>query len=335
MPFAQYRDHFLLHKEKYLPYLYPILMPILTMYSSRAQIHSFQDGVIYWLFVGFIQLILLILTQKIIYSTYYNQKIRWFLALFLGSLVVLFYIFLDYHFLNVLERFQFPNKWGPVMRFILNIAIFIALLESIKSASDRRKILINNAMLENENAIAQLHLLVQQVNPHFLFNSLTVLLSMARTKDARTNSFIEKMGDLYRQSLENNKGTVTVQEELNFFNAYLYLMGLRHENALFVDVKVSDESLIYHLPAFSLQLLAENCIKHNIVSEAKPLYIRLYQKDPNSLTVSNNFQPKTQKSESFGIGITNLKKRYSLEGIVQGVTIKQDENNYETTLKLF
>ncbi len=335
MPFAQYRDHFLLHKEKYLPYLYPILMPILTMYSSRAQIHSLQNAVIYWLFVGFIQWVLLVLTQKIIYSAGYHQKIRWLLAFFVGSVVVFFYIFLDCHFFHVVERFQFPNKWGPVMRFLLNIPIFIALLESIKSASKRRKILVNNAMLENENAIAQLHLLLQQVNPHFLFNCLTVLLSMTRAKDVRTDSFIEKMGELYRQSLENNKGAVTVQEELNFFNAYLYLMCLRHENAIFVDIKVSDESLTYHLPTFSLQLLAENCIKHNIVSEAKPLYIRLYQKDPKSLTVSNNYQPKTQKNESFGIGITNLKKRYSLEGIEQGVTIQQDEIHYETTLKLF
>jgi two-component system, LytTR family, sensor kinase len=112
-------------------------------------------------------------------------------------------------------------------------------------------------------------------------------------------------------------------------------MTLRQEEAIFMDVQVSDEALAYHLPAFSLQLLAENCIKHNIVSGAKPLHIRLYQKDTKSLTISNNYQPKAMKNESFGIGIGNLKKRYALEGIVEGVRIEQTETTYSTTIKLF
>ena len=111
-------------------------------------------------------------------------------------------------------------------------------------------------------------------------------------------------------------------------------MSLRHENAIFVDVKVPEEALGLRLPAFALQLLAENCLKHNIVSESKPLYIQLYQKDPNSLTLSNNYQPKEEKSESFGIGIKNLKRRYALEGVNQGLKIEQNEQHYSTTIKL-
>jgi LytS/YehU family sensor histidine kinase len=128
---------------------------------------------------------------------------------------------------------------------------------------------------------------------------------------------------------------VTLKEELDFFNAYMYLMSLRQENSIFVDVKISEAALSYNLPVFSLQLLTENCIKHNIVSVTKPLHIRLYQKDPKTLTVSNNYQPKSVQSESFGIGINNLKQRYKLEGIVQGVQIEQNELEYSTTIKLF
>ena len=127
---------------------------------------------------------------------------------------------------------------------------------------------------------------------------------------------------------------MTLQEELDFFKAYMYLMTLRQENSIFLDVVIADESLSYNIPTFTMQLLAENCIKHNVVSEAKPLYIRVYQKDPKSLTVSNNYQPKQVKIESFGIGIENLKKRYALTGIEQGVIIEQDEKTYETTIKL-
>ncbi len=335
MSFARYRRHFLSNIEKYLPYIYPVLMPILTLFAFKIPYQSFQDALRYWLFTGFLQLILLVLIQKIVYSTVYNKPIRWLIAYILGCLIILVYVFLENIFFHFTKQFANPHKWIPAVRFTLNIPILIALLESIKSAAERKKIKIDNIKLENENAKAQFNLLLQQINPHFLFNCLTVLQAMVRSKDTRTEAFIIKLADVYNRTLKTDKGTVSLREELDFFNAYMFLMGLRQENAIFVDVQVSDESLAYHLPAFSLQLLAENCIKHNIVSEAKPLYIRLYQKNSKSLTISNNYQPKALKNESFGIGIQNLKKRYALEGIVRGIQIEKNETNYSTTLKLF
>lgn len=335
MSYARYRRHFLSNTEKYLPYAYPILMPIITMYAFRIPVQSFQDAVTYCLYTGFLQLLLLIMTQRIVYSTVYNKPIRWLMAYIIGGLIIVIYLFLEHNFFHFTARFAHPQKWIPALRNSTNILIFIALLESIKSAAERRTLIVNNIKLKNENAQAQLNLLLQQINPHFLFNCLTVLQAMARSEDARTEAFIDKLGDVYRQTLKTEKGTVTLREELDFFNAYMYLMGLRQENAVFVDAQVSDESLSYRLPIFSLQLLAENCIKHNIVSVSKPLTIRLFQKDPKSLTISNNYQPKPMKNESFGIGIENLKKRYVLEGIVAGVQIEQNETIYSTTIKLF
>jgi two-component system, LytTR family, sensor kinase len=334
MSYARYRRHFLSNKEKYLPYIYPILMPILTLYAFKIPVESFQDALTYWFYTGFLQLIILVMTQRIVYSTTYNKPIRWLVAYIIGWLIILIYLFLENNFFHFTARFAHPQQWIPALRNSLNIVIFIALLESIKSAAERRRLIINNIKLKNENAQAQLNLLLQQINPHFLFNCLTVLQAMARSKDPQTEAFIEKLGEVYRQTLKTDKGTVTLKEELDFFNAYMYLMGLRQENAIFVEVQVPDSSLAYRLPIFSLQLLAENCIKHNIMSARKPLSIRLYQKDPKSLTIYNNYQPKAQKNESFGIGIENLKKRYDLEGIVQGVQIEKDETMYSTTIKL-
>ncbi len=335
MSFTQYRRHFLSNTEKYLPYFYPILMPILTLHAFKIPVHSFEDALRYWLSTGFLQLILLVLVQKAVYSTAYKQPIRWLMAFIIGSLFILFYLFLEYKYFHITIRFANPNKWITALRNSLNIPIFIALLESIKSATERKRIKIDNIALENENAKAQFNLLLQQINPHFLFNCFTILQAMVRSKDIRTEEFLIKLKDVYQQTLKTDKGTVTLRKELDFFNAYMYLMSLRQEEAIFVDVQVSDESLAYLLPSFSLQLLAENCIKHNIASAARPLTIQLYQKSPKTLTISNNYQPKALKNESFGIGIENLKKRYALEGIRQGVQIENNEKIYSTTIKLF
>jgi two-component system, LytTR family, sensor kinase len=333
--FDAHNRPFFSNTRQYLPYLYPVLMPILTLYAFKIPFQSFEEALKYWLFTGFLQLVVLVLIQKAVYSTAYKQPIRWLIVYIVCCLFILFYLFLEYNFFHFTAQFRNPNMWVTTLRNSLNIPILIALLESVKSATERERIQIDNIALENENAKAQFNLLLQQINPHFLFNCFTVLQAMARSKDTRTEEFIIKLAEVYRQTLKTEKGMVTLKEELDFFNAYMYLMTLRQENAVFVDVQVSDKSLAYRLPAFSLQLLTENCIKHNIVSEAKPLTIRLYQKDLKSLTISNNYQPKAVKIESFGIGIENLKKRYALEGIAQGVQIEQNEKDYSTTIKLF
>jgi two-component system, LytTR family, sensor kinase len=335
MYLTRFRKHFSQNKALYYPYLYPILMPLLTMHTIRDNLSSFEDVFRYWAFTGFLQLLHLIFIQKTLYSKSYTKIVRWLIAIIGGLLIIWVYVLLDNHFLQVIEKFRFANNYAHIVRYITGIFLLIAIIEGVKSATERRKLIFNNIMLENENAQAQLNLLLQQINPHFLFNCLTVLQAMARSKDTRTGDFIAKLGDVYHQTLKTDKGTVTLREELDFFHSYMYLMNLRQENAFLVDVQVSDEALSYKLPCFSLQLLAENCVKHNIVSASKPLSIRLYQKDLKSLTIENNYQPKAVKSESFGIGIKNLKKRYALEGIEQGVLIEQTEITYSTTLKLF
>jgi two-component system, LytTR family, sensor kinase len=329
-----HRKPSLSNAETYLPYIYPIFMPILTLVAYKIPVHSVQEGLRYWLFTGFLQFMLFWVVKKAVYSTAYYQVIRWLIAAFVCFCMIFIYLYLEYNFVHFTEGFANPNKWIPTVRYSINIPIFIALLESFKSFNERSRFNADNISLQNENTKAQFNQLLQQINPHFLFNSLTTLQAMMWSKDARTEEFIIKLKDVYQQTLRKEKGIVTLKEELDFFNAYMYLMRLRQEEAIFLETQVSDAALAYHLPTFTLQLLAENCIKHNIVSKEQPLYIRLYQKDPKSLTVSNNYQPKEVKVESFGIGLDNLKKRYALAGIEQGVEIKQDDVLYEITIKL-
>ena len=335
MPDTPHYPPTLSNTEKYLQFIYPVLMPILTLFAYKIPVHSAQEAFRYWLFMGFMQFIVLLVIKKAIYSTVYNKVVRWLIAAIISWLFIVFYQSVDYNFVHFTKGFANPNMWVTVMRNSWNIPILIALLEGVKSFHERSRFNADNIALQKENLKAQFNQLLLQINPHFLFNSLTTLQAMVRAKDKRTEEFIIKLKEVYQQTtVKKEKGTVTLKEELDFFNAYMYLMTLRQERSIFVEVVVADDSLTHLIPTFSLQLLAENCIKHNIVSEAKPLYISVYQKDPKSLTVSNNYQPKQVKIESFGIGIENLKKRYALAGIQRGVIIKQDETSYETTLKL-
>jgi two-component system, LytTR family, sensor kinase len=189
--------------------------------------------------------------------------------------------------------------------------------------------------LQAENIEAQFNLLIQKVNPDFLFHSLTTLQMMVKSDDPKAEEYILKLADVYRQTLKKERSAVSLEEELAFLQSYLFLMRYGQEKAITFDVQVSDASLGYQLPVFSLQLLGENCIKHNVFSETQPLHIQLFQKDPKSITIANNYQPKGVPTESFGVGIENLKMRYVLLGIEDAVTIEQNETTYATTIKLF
>jgi two-component system, LytTR family, sensor kinase len=209
------------------------------------------------------------------------------------------------------------------------------LIEGIKWTRAREKSKLENLTLQAENIEAQFNLLIQQVNPDFLFHSLTTLQTMVKSDDPQAEKYILKLADVYRQTLKKERSAVSLEEELAFFQSYLFLMRYGHEEAITFDVKVSDESLGYHLPVFSLQLLGENCIKHNVFSTMQPLHIYLFQKEPKSVTIANNFQPKAIPTESFGVGIENLKMRYVLAGLEDAITIEQNETTYATTIKLF
>ena len=167
MNFTLIRRHLFINKEMYFPYLYPILMPLLTLHFSKVSVHSPQDMLRYWCFTGFLQLCLLVIIQKTLYLELYNRPIRWLIAIFLGCLIIWFYVFLDSQFLNIINQFKFHNNHAHLIRYVSNVFILIALVEGIKSAEERKRIVLNNIMLENENAQAQLNLLLQQVNPHF------------------------------------------------------------------------------------------------------------------------------------------------------------------------
>jgi two-component system, LytTR family, sensor kinase len=320
--------------EKYLPYIISIVLPCINQLSNNPFEKNIQlaDFVLNWVLSAVILFCIWQLIEWIL--TKFNKSSWKSVIAILGSIgfICTFIALQDLFFPTLL--FKAPN-WLLFLKLFMGSLLSMTIIHSFRAVKEKEQFKIENISLQAENTKAQYNLLIQQVNPHFLFNCLSSLRTMVRVNDPKSEEYVLKLSDVYRQILQNEAPIVTLKEELAFLDAYIYLMKLRHDDALFFDVTVSDESLDDHLPIFSLQLLLENCIKHNIVSANKPLTIRLFQKDKSSITVSNNFQPKKMGVESTRLGIKNLEQRYALSGIKDGVLIEHNAEYYQTTLKLF
>lgn len=161
-------------------------------------------------------------------------------------------------------------------------------------------------------ASAKFDALKNQLDPHFLFNSLNVLTSLIEENPDNAQKFTTSLSKVYRYVLEQkNKELVTVDEELQFAKTYMSLLKMRFEDSIVFSMpeKASDpESKVVPL---SLQLLLENAVKHNMVTSSKPLHIKIYE-DHDNLIVENNLQPKQIVKKSSGVGLSNIKQRYEL-----------------------
>jgi two-component system, LytTR family, sensor kinase len=239
--------------------------------------------------------------------------------------------------INLLD-FHLNANTPPALSFIklaLASLVILSIQATLASLAEKEDILLANAELQNENLRTRFEVLKQQVNPHFLFNALSTLRIMIREKDDRAEPFILKLSDLYRQLLSKNTSqTVTLDEELEFLRSYIYMVQARFESLLHIDIDISPHSLNRKIPAFSLQLLIENCIKHNIISSAKPLYIHIFQQQEDCILIENNLQIKPSADESSGIGLDNLRKRYELLQISEGISIQKTDTKFSVTLQL-
>jgi len=163
--------------------------------------------------------------------------------------------------------------------------------------------------LRTENLSARYETLKSQVNPHFLFNSFNVLSTLVYKNPDTAARFIKQLSNLYRYVLETkDKETVSIEEEVNALKAFSYLSTMRFGDNLDIDIAL-DEVLTYQIAPMTLQMLVENSIKHNVVSKAKPLSIKVF-KERDEIVVQNNLQRKNNVTASAGIGLPNIQARY-------------------------
>jgi sensor histidine kinase YesM len=185
---------------------------------------------------------------------------------------------------------------------------------------------------KQESIKANYESLKNQVNPHFLFNSLNALTSLVYEDQDKAAKFIKQLSEVYRYVLDSrNKEVVTIEEELDFMNAYLFLQQIRFGDKLKIENEL--KPIKGNVPPLALQMLVENAIKHNEVSQEQPLIIRLYA-DGSNLFVSNNLQLKSKLiSDSVGVGLDNIRKRYEFLSD-RPVVIEKKENKFIVKLPI-
>ncbi len=185
--------------------------------------------------------------------------------------------------------------------------------------------------LERENLLAQYEALKNQVNPHFLFNSLNTLAGLVEQDPKKAVEFINHLSNTYRYVLEQrNKELVTIEEELIFVNDFIFLAKLRYGNGLIVNTQLSKKK--HFIVPMAVQMLIENCIKHNIIDDEQPLVIDLFEEGPY-LLVKNNLQKKSSVSGNERIGLQNLKSRYAFVSSLP-VIIKETQDEFVVKIPL-
>ena len=176
--------------------------------------------------------------------------------------------------------------------------------------------------------------LKQQVNPHFLFNSLNILDALVLDgKDQEASVYIHKLAGIYRYMLKNEEeSTVTLRDEMTYVEMYRDLLKVRFQEGLDVEVDIQEEDMRKNVIPCSVQLLLENATKHNAVNPDRPLKVRITS-DGQNLTVTNNLIPRLTQSQSSGLGLNYIREQYK-ERSSSGIEVIQTEDDYTVKLPL-
>ena len=212
-------------------------------------------------------------------------------------------------------------QWWVLL--LLAVAVWFAAYTYIRI---REKNLRKLSELQKERMLFEYEHLKSQVNPHFLFNSLNTLTGLIDENKEGAMKYTSQLSDLYRNMLSHReKDLITLAEEWEILDNYIYIQKSRFGSALRLIVNVPERlKKTKRIVPMALQLLLENAIKHNIVSQAKPLTIQ-FDADEEKLVIRNNLQPKLSKEKGAGLGLANIRKRYA--HYTRSSVVSKTENN--------
>ncbi|GAB3907596.1 histidine kinase [Larkinella knui] len=227
-----------------------------------------------------------------------------------------------------------------VFRFFFRISVVLEVLLVVLIACIFRLIFRNqqvriaNERLLKANAETQYELLKNQVNPHFLFNSLNTVNALILHDPVAASQFVSHLSDVFRYSLTSRTADlVTLAEELRFMESYMAMLAGRYGEKIRFQLAINPVYTNSRLPPMALQVLVENAVKHNVASYRQPLWVELVTNANHTITVSNGLQAKKEPELSTGLGLANLNQRcLYLSG--REITIQKTTRTFSVTIPL-
>lgn len=234
--------------------------------------------------------------------------LTWILSNLLGQVFVFLHKTFDIPAIDAMVHHYLHPLRDFVMASLVTSSCYI-----IHLIYRQQQVLVENEQLQAENIRNQYEVLKNQLNPHMLFNSLNTLRSLVRENQKKAQDYIQELSRVLRYTLQSNEfQSVSLREEMEFVSAYIFLLKMRFENNLQFDIQINKAYEDRRLPPMALQMLIENAVKHNEISNRKPLTIHIATDDKGCLSISNAIQPKWTATSGTGIGLANLAKRYRL-----------------------
>lgn len=333
------------NKQNFFYRYYRIIVIPLVFFvylSSYFMLNPFQKDDIYsFLFSSkWVDLVLLlaycwVLTEiSLLVGRRLNTWISWeqnpvfrafvqFVFIILGNIFVNYLFSYLWHYfypMDVLEESEVLLIWqSNLMAAILSLFISfihtgIFLLNRWRLTSEEAaELKIKASQFQEQATRSELESLKLQLDPHFIFNNFSTLTELIHEDQQSASAFLENITRVYRYMISNmSRDTITLKEEIDFLNAYFYLLNKRLEGKIALVTDINEAHLDLHLPPLTLQLLVENAIKHNMATASSPLKIFIYSQG-NDLLVKNILQPTTGKTlVSTGIGNKNIEFRYKI-----------------------
>lgn len=301
----------------YVYFLYSMLYSV-ALYAVNAGLFQFLD--------------------KTFKSNIYSPK-RIVIGFISSFFISLFVIFLLRLFIKVIiEKNSFTDFLAnetPSAYIEASIITFIVLLgfHTLHFYKEFQENRVKQQKIIAGTASAKFESLKSQIDPHFLFNSLNVLSSLIEENPDNAQRFTTSLSKIYRYVLEQkDKELVSVEEELAFAKTYMNLLKMRFENSIFYELPEKLQNPEAKVVPLSLQLLLENTVKHNVVSEQKPLHIRIFVRN-NCLVVQNDYRKKEVLKDRQGVGLQNIISRYAIL-TDRKVKIQQTEKEFTVELPL-
>lgn len=270
------------------------------------------------------------------YFDWHNKPVQKVLALIFGlsfyTIPVSILLLVGWYNFFANGNINWNIVWNSTLIILIAVIFITHVYETVFLVKETENEMIKNEQLERTRAEAELEALKSQIDPHFIFNSLNTLSHLIEERPAKAKLFNDNLADVYRYILQNKaRGLVLLTEEMIFLQNYFSLLKIRFEKAVELKINIDEHAMNQFLiPPISLQLLAENAIKHNEFSDIRPLCITIRLVN-DELIIHNLVRKKTLRKSSSKLGLQNLQERYRLTTSKE-ITVREETEDFTVML---